>query len=946
MRSRGRKFPLSLRAFFYSLGGALLLLSNLPPQTATALVDLGTPQSGYRAEWIDRGNIRVFEAHRGSSGVVFRDTDPDDPTHHFVNLGQKDENCRSSLSTPMDDGQKNYEGAPTTGILYSVVTTGADDNNAPRCEVRFDSDGAHQPGETTGTSHGPSNDPMVLGTNGHKPKDSLTKQIGGTINITKASNGTINFRRSDDTSIVSVDGDKTFKKGEGANTYLEPGTKACRDSIIVEGTKTVEGRVVETGTYRERSGSGDSCNIDKRLPVTIMPIDDPDLVDLGGGLDDSTETKATCEASGFSLSWIFCPIINGLAEAVEGIFDSLIKPLLKTNSIDVNDTGQGNEIYQVWSSFRMLANILLVLALLVIVLGQSIGGGLIDAYTAKKIMPRLFAAAILINISIYLVAFMVDLTNILGEGIGRLITAPFDTGDFLSIKPNFLTQFTGITGFVGGTVALFAFPAVFSFLWVFVLLPALVTMIGVFVTLILRQGLILFLIITSPIAFALYCLPNTEKYFKKWWDLLFKALLMYPIVVILFAVANILAVTIAANNDNYGEATLGQVAGLIIMFLPLFMIPFAFKMAGGAVASIYGAIDGVGKKGVTAIKGNPNDQNSLQSRTRRKMGSNIVDARAGLQNRTSTRGRLTSRIGSKIGGGAGIYARQAQNNKEAAQRLQETGDFGNDAYIKGTTIPLSALSTWGTAGNANNNRHRNQNGVEQWQAADGTWLNRQQITEGHRTYTTGSEKQNAFKYVLGKAEPQSEQHHERVYDDFRAYANESGVDPGNATGAWQGITIPFKGVRADLRRRGFSGTAGNLTDRGLDTHALNTEVANFGTYDWAKETEGTYTALEQSILAGVTPGPQPAGSPPPAERATKALEAYSNLDKFVGALPTGPAAVAAAHAAAAAGLGPAAGGGGPATIAGSASAAHKNEVAARAARDNLRAQLQAMGYPV
>ena len=51
---------------------------------------------------------------------------------------------------------------------------------------------------------------------------------------------------------------------------------------------------------------------------------------------------------------------------------------------------------------RSIANIIIIFALLAVVFSQSIGGGMIDAYTAKKIMPRLLAAAIFVNISIYL----------------------------------------------------------------------------------------------------------------------------------------------------------------------------------------------------------------------------------------------------------------------------------------------------------------------------------------------------------------------------------------------------------------------------------------------------------------------------------------------------------------------------------------------------------------
>ena len=67
------------------------------------------------------------------------------------------------------------------------------------------------------------------------------------------------------------------------------------------------------------------------------------------------------------------------------------------------------------------------------------------------------------------------------------------------------------------------------FLAVFVLLPALLIMLAVLFVVIIRQGIILVLLILSPVAFALYCLL-TLKIFQKWWEEMFKALLVFPII--------------------------------------------------------------------------------------------------------------------------------------------------------------------------------------------------------------------------------------------------------------------------------------------------------------------------------------------------------------------------------------------------------------------------------
>src|SRR5208282_1078506 len=86
--------------------------------------------------------------------------------------------------------------------------------------------------------------------------------------------------------------------------------------------------------------------------------------------------------------------------------------------------GTNNIIFKAWSDFRVYGDVILIIALLVIVFSETIGGGLLDAYTVKKVLPRLLAAAILINLSIYIVALLVDITNVVGGSIGQVITAP------------------------------------------------------------------------------------------------------------------------------------------------------------------------------------------------------------------------------------------------------------------------------------------------------------------------------------------------------------------------------------------------------------------------------------------------------------------------------------------------------------------------------------------
>lgn len=411
----------------------------------------------------------------------------------------------------------------------------------------------------------------------------------------------------------------------------------------------------------------------------------------------------SCESSGFTLAWIACPIIDGMAKAVDGIYGVFLQPLLVTKPISLDTTcaGQGitpqacNPNFSTWSNFRVYGDIFLVIALLVVVFGQSIGGGLIDAYAAKKILPRLLMAAILINLSFYIVAFAVDITNIIGQGIQTLLTQPLVSADAFKISMNAGSQAVtvavaglGLTAAVGalfsGTLIVGAIVEFLPLILMFVLLPALLVFLSILFTLILRQGLIILLLIVSPIAFALYCLPNTEKYFKRWWDLLFRTLLIYPIIAVLFSLGNILSVILQRTSQaNAVLNTLAQLMSFIGLVIPLFLIPFAFKISGGMLGKFQEITNNIGKRGLQAFRGNPNDPYSRQNRAKFKAGDRATQ----LREQAVSAGKASGATrGKKLFGRAMNYgnlqATRSRYNKMASDQLQTQIATGDDSNIR------------------------------------------------------------------------------------------------------------------------------------------------------------------------------------------------------------------------------------------------------------------------
>jgi hypothetical protein len=499
-------------------------------------------------------------------------------------------------------------------------------------------------------------------------------------------------------TIVSSDRQLTFKKDANGSFYTS-GT--CKNKITPDGSQT-SGQAVISYDF------GGKCNTSKPYTVQIAnpTVTDPndstktvpassinagtaDTTTPGGGTAAKSQDNASCELSRSPLTWILCPIFNAVADMSDWLFSHLVQPLLRTSpvSTDPSDTS-----YKIWSSFRIYGDIFLVIGLLVIVFGQAIGGGLVDAYTAKKVLPRLLLAAVLINLSIYIIAFMVDLTNIVGGGLGQLITQPLDNAGAFKITPSGVQQGEIVGG--GALIAKFlgkrVFASLFSleagnFIMLFIVLPTVLGLLAAFLTLIVRKALLLALLIISPVAFALYCLPNTEKYFRKWWDLLLKTLLVYPIVIMFFAIADVLSVTFPqANNSN---DPLPLIISFLLQFLPLVFIPYAFKLAGGAIGQLHETFGGLRKRGVEAIKGNANDQNSLRNRTKRNLGETITRAqsqdmvagdRIGASRGDRLRGRMSGSMGN-VNQRLSTYNKLAQDRRD---QLMATGDDG-DVYSGG-----------------------------------------------------------------------------------------------------------------------------------------------------------------------------------------------------------------------------------------------------------------------
>lgn len=219
----------------------------------------------------------------------------------------------------------------------------------------------------------------------------------------------------------------------------------------------------------------------------------------------------------------------------------------------------------------------------------------LDAYTVRKIAPRLLLAVIAVNLSIYLCVAAIDITNVVGHGLSQLIKGPFDVGTALNVNidegSSNLSAFFILAGAFGATIlSVVAISGGATAMIFFVMLPVIMVVLAIIVTIAIRQALLVLLTLISPVAIACLVLPGTEKYFKQWWDLFLKTLLVYPIVAALFAVSDVMASILLNSSNRPGtnniQGASDIIVGVLLTVLPLFLIPFAFKFSGGAIGAI------------------------------------------------------------------------------------------------------------------------------------------------------------------------------------------------------------------------------------------------------------------------------------------------------------------------------------------------------------------------
>jgi len=317
---------------------------------------------------------------------------------------------------------------------------------------------------------------------------------------------------------------------------------------------------------------------------------------------ENNTTGATCSSQIGTLGWLLCPAMSLIAKGIDAIY-GFIETYLVIKPISTDTT---SPVFQIWAIMRNLANIVFIIFLLVVIFSQLTGFG-INNYGIKKALPRLIIAAILINLSYIICAIGVDASNIIGSSLYTILNNisnnAITSGFFNSnVQLSVSDVFFGIAGTGAGiflATSLAGGPLGLLLAFLPVLLGGIIAVFIAFVMVSLRQAVVILLVAISPIAFVLYMLPNTEKWFKKWYNIFFQMLFFYPMFAMLFGASRLASYVLLSSATD----ALGVIIGFAVQILPLFFAINLMKMSGTVLGGIGGFLAGLSTKATGKVRG-------------------------------------------------------------------------------------------------------------------------------------------------------------------------------------------------------------------------------------------------------------------------------------------------------------------------------------------------------
>jgi hypothetical protein len=326
---------------------------------------------------------------------------------------------------------------------------------------------------------------------------------------------------------------------------------------------------------------------------------------LPDGTGEQTKDTATVQVNyacydgiGIFLHCITVSVFGGLAAVAGYALDRTIEWFIVDFGEMYNQNGLGAVADSVWETVRDIFNLTFIFGLVYI--GFQIILGTNDS-AAKRTIPLLIIAALLVNFSLFIVKFIVDFANLAAVQIYNLFQASNDSSNPASSVVGFLTDgdvsialaflnLMGVTSLLGyqpngDSPLIFFFGTIIVFLVLTYVFLAGAVMISV------RFVALIFYIIFSPIMFLGWVFPGLDSYTKQFWKGLINQAFFAPAFLFMLYISFRLiqgynfAGRTGTEVHTLGETVAGQsVTASLAAIVPFFILTVIFLLASVIVA--------------------------------------------------------------------------------------------------------------------------------------------------------------------------------------------------------------------------------------------------------------------------------------------------------------------------------------------------------------------------
>lgn len=308
---------------------------------------------------------------------------------------------------------------------------------------------------------------------------------------------------------------------------------------------------------------------------------------------DATEpegNKDECAAELNGFGSIICSGQN-LFETITNILYGTIAKML----VDQTELTKSDTVRKHWGDFLNVANIILIIAFLVVIYSTATSTGGLSNYDVKKLLPRIIIFAIAINLSFYICMALVDLSTIVGKGIFGLLM-----GGSTGAPPQLINSAQKTAGEINSFVVGVALVAIAAVLVILVGAPIILALLAIVFALVVRGIALMILVIISPVAIALYLFNNQglSKGFTMWRDNYIKLLLVYPLFMLVWGGTRVVSGLVNQGDQDGINALFVLLVETICLITPALSIMPLFKASGDIMgkATLMAATNGAANK--------------------------------------------------------------------------------------------------------------------------------------------------------------------------------------------------------------------------------------------------------------------------------------------------------------------------------------------------------------